>query len=186
MTESFNEKSVLKSVSQGDRNAFRILYTYYLHDIFRYLFLYTKNRETCEEIVQNVFLKIWEHRENVVEIASFRYYLYRCAKNLLTDETRKNERRKVAYMVMSEKSEISSEKSDDKLIVDQYSRIALKAITFLPKKRKEIIKLHTLENCSYDEIAIRLSISKSVVKKQVYAGILFIRNYFKKHAEIEL
>jgi len=54
----------------------------------------------------------------------------------------------------------------------------------LPEKRKEIVKLRTQDDLSLDEIAEKLSISKFVVKKQLYAGLRFIRAYLEKFGEL--
>lgn len=186
MTDLPNEKCLLRQIANSDRNAFSLLYNHYLDDVFRYLYLFTKSKETCEEIIQDVFVKIWERRETLPELNSFRHYLHRCAKNLLIDQLRKNERTRVAYMNLQAATCEVKETCDRLLICNDYVRITQAAINYLPTKRKRIVELHTFGQYSYDEIANQLCISKSVVKKQIYAGMNFVRNYVKKYGELDL
>jgi RNA polymerase sigma-70 factor (ECF subfamily) len=62
--------------------------------------------------------------------------------------------------------------------------MAQHAIDLLPEKRKQIFKLRLNDDLTLDEIALKLHISKSVVKKQLYAGVSFVRKYLYKHGEI--
>jgi len=89
MTDCLHECLLLDRVSKNDREAFKIIYTQYLNDTYRYLFLFTKSREACEEIVQSVFMKIWERRAHLGDITNFKSYIYRSAKNMLIDEIRR-------------------------------------------------------------------------------------------------
>ena len=179
-----DECDLLKRIALGDRKAFTIVYTRYLHDLYRYVYLFTKSKEKSEEIVQAVFVKIWEHRDTLVNVMNFKSYVYRSARNLLLDEVRRTQvKQKVLHALMS-LAEASSENSDSKIIYKEYYQIAQDAINLLPKKRRLIVELRTRDELSLDEIAERLSISKSVVKKQLYAGLSFVRDYFQKNAEL--
>jgi RNA polymerase sigma-70 factor (ECF subfamily) len=181
-----DEKTLLTAIAGGDRAAFKSLYTHYLEDVFRYIYLFTKSKETGEEIVQAVFVKIWEKRQALTEVQSFKSYLFRCAKNHLLDEIRRNNVGAKVMRHLKSDTTVYSHNADEKLVYDQYCQIAQKAIDLLPAKRRQIVILRTRDEFSFDEIAAFLSISKSVVKKQLYAGVMFIRSYMKKHGEFDL
>jgi RNA polymerase sigma-70 factor (ECF subfamily) len=180
-TKTLSESELLKRVAAGDRNAYAILYNQYLSGLYQYTFLFTKSKQASEDIVQNVFVRIWERRTLLVAIDSFKPYLYRSAKNLLLDEIRKNQAKARATEILKPQSEELAESSDDKLVYDQYYKVAEEAISRLSEKRRQIFLLRTREELSLDEIAANLSISKSVVKKQLYAGITFVRHYIQQH-----
>ena len=165
----------------GDRKAFNILYTQYLSQLYRYIYLFTKSKEQSEEIVQDVFVKIWEKRENLTHITSFKSYLYKSAKNLLLDEIRKNAMKAKAHQLLKPATEEGYELADTRIISLQLNQIANEAIALLPEKRRAIFLMRTREELSLDEISSKLSISKSVVKKQLYAGISFVRSYMHKN-----
>lgn len=184
MGEHDDETELINRIANGDRKAFTILYSRHLNSLYRYIYLFTKSKDTSEDIIQNVFIKIWERRETLRSITSFKAYLYRSAKNLLLDEVRKNQVKTKVFFTLKPDSEKSSDESDAKIIYDQYYQIAQDAIKLLPKKRRQIVELRTKEELTLDEIAQKLSISKCVVKKQLYTGMHFIREYLHKHAEL--
>ncbi len=65
MTEHDDERELLKRIADDDRAAFTILYSRYLNNLYRYIYLFTKSKDTSEDIIQNVFIKIWERRETL-------------------------------------------------------------------------------------------------------------------------
>jgi RNA polymerase sigma-70 factor (ECF subfamily) len=79
-----NESELLKRLSEGDRNAFVMLYHRNINNLYRYIYLISKSAELIEEILQCVFIKIGRHRQSLVYIHSFQSYVYRSAKNLLS------------------------------------------------------------------------------------------------------
>ncbi len=180
MCALFDEPYLLNKIAEGDRQAFSTLYMQYLGELHRYIYLFTKSKEQSEEIVQDVFVKIWEKRDQLGHITSFKSYLYRTAKNLLLDEIRKDAVKFKAHQYLKPSSEDSHETADERIISRQYHEIAERAIALLPEKRRAIFLMRTREELSLDEIAAKLSISKSVVKKQLYAAISFVRNYIYK------
>ncbi|MET3114797.1 RNA polymerase sigma-70 factor (family 1) [Pedobacter sp. CG_S7] len=184
MTKHYDEKELITRIINSDRKAFSLLYSHHLNNLYRYIYLFTKSRETSEEIVQNVFIKIWEHRENLKNINSFKAYIYRCAKNQLLDKIRRNQAETKMFFSIKPDTEESEEKSDNNIIYSQYYQIVQDAIKLLPEKRKRIVELRTQEDLTLDEIAEKLSISKFVVKKQLYAGLHFVREYLQKYGEL--
>ncbi|MGV8878671.1 MAG: RNA polymerase sigma factor [Sphingobacteriaceae bacterium] len=183
MNQDVEETELVIRTANGDRKAFTVLYSRHLHQLYRYIYLFTKSKDKTEEIIQSVFVKIWERRENLEHITFFKAYLYRSAKNLLLDEIRRNQLEAKAAILLKPATEESQEYSDQNLIYNQYYQIAQDAINLLPEKRKKIVELRTKDDLTLDEIAAELSISKGVVKKQLYAGKSFIREYLQKHAE---
>ena len=179
-----NEEDLLLAVSQGSYKMYSVLYNLYLDEVYRYIFLFTKSEEKTEDIVQNTFLKIWEKRSVLVNVRSFRSYVYKVSKNLLIDELRRNQTEAKILFLLKPDSEESCERSDSKIIYGQYYQILQEAIELLPEKRKQIVIMRLMDDMSLDEIAEHLSISKSVVKKQFYAGIDLIRKYLKFNGEL--
>lgn len=184
MAEKFDEIELIKRITDSDREAFTILYSRYINGLYRYLYLFTKSKVLSEEILQDVFIKIWTRRETLQNITSFKPYLYKSAKNLVMDEIRRKQVQTNVHLALKPTSEESCEVSDGRIIYNQYYQIAQDAINLLPDKRKRIVQLRTNEELSLDEIARKLSISKNVVKKQLYAGMHFVREYLKKYGEL--
>ena len=74
LAAKYDEKTLLAMVATGNREAFTQLYTTHLNNLYRFIFLYTKSKEESEEILQDLFIKIWETREKLPEVDSFKNY----------------------------------------------------------------------------------------------------------------
>jgi RNA polymerase sigma-70 factor (family 1) len=187
MKPQLNEAELLKLISNGDQDAFAVVYTTYLNNIYRYVYSICYTKETSEEIVQELFIKVWENRGNLVNVTSLKPYLYRSAKNLLLNHINRSKiELKVFDLIELYKREEVNATTDSDLVYNDYYRIAQDAINLLPEKRRQIFRLRLNDDLSLDEIALRLSISKGVVKKQLYNGISFVRRYLNKHEIIML
>lgn len=184
MTGLTDERDLMDRCAGGDREAYASLYTGYLSALMKYVFLFTKSRELSEEIVQDVFVKIWEKKEGLLTVHSFQAYIFKTAKNQLLDHMRKEQSQSRFFTLSGPFEEACEEQADDNLIYGQYYQLAQDAINLLPEKRREVFELKTREELSLDEIAERLAISKSVVKKQLYAATGFVKDYLRKHGEI--
>lgn len=180
----FDEKALIAMVSTGDRQAFTQLYSTHLNNLYRYIYLFTKSKEETEEMLQDIFIKIWENREKLPEVDSLKNYLFRIAKNKLLDKIRHLH---VSQRVLSEikrTKDISETITSDQCAYKEYYKLVQQAIEKLPPRNKLIFRLNVENGLSQDEIAAELNISKSVVKKQVYRASHFVREYLFKHGEI--
>ena len=81
----YNEQELLAKLAEGDENAFEILYLTYSPKIYSKILQLVKQVSIAEEILQDVFLKIWEKRETLDNQKSFRSFFYTIAKNLVVD-----------------------------------------------------------------------------------------------------
>jgi RNA polymerase sigma-70 factor (family 1) len=186
MLIQLDESELLARLSKGDRRAFTVLYNRNINNLYRYIYLICRSSELTEEIVQCVFIKIWERRESLTNVVSFRSYVYRSAKNLLLDQIKKNKTEAQVLVKVQPLSEESSERSDAKINYKDFYLMAQDAINLLPEKRRQIVELRTKDELSLDEIAAKLSISKATVKKQLYCGMDFVRKHMLAHGELTI
>ncbi|MDP4286224.1 MAG: RNA polymerase sigma-70 factor [Bacteroidota bacterium] len=180
----YNEKELLAMVATGNRQAFTQLYTTHLNNLYRYIFLFTKSKEETEEILQEIFIKMWENREKLHDVDSVKNYLFRCAKNKLLDKIRHFQIRQRVLSEIKRTKNISETTTMDQCAYREYYQLVQQAVEKLPPKRKLIFRLNIENGLSQDEIAQKLNISKSVVQKQVYSASHFVREYLFKHGEI--
>jgi RNA polymerase sigma-70 factor (family 1) len=184
MKPLLNETELISLVANGDRGAFTRLYTTYLNNIYKYIFSICYSKEVSEEIVQQLFVKIWENRANLTGVIAIKPYLYRSAKNLLLNHIKKEQVETRVLDVVELNTQHETNNTYNELVYGEYYQLAQNAINLLPEKRRQIFKLRLNDDLSLDEIALKLSISKSVVKKQLYTGMDFVRKYLFKHGEI--
>jgi RNA polymerase sigma-70 factor (family 1) len=180
-----NEKELLKQVSHGDRDAFRLLYTACFPHIQRYISLFESSPEVLDELTQDVFVRIWEKRSRLAEVESFKGYLFLMTRNIVFNFIRALKvRQKVREL--DEASAPGTNELENELLFKQYYAIAVEAMDKLPPGRRKVLKMSIDEGLGLDEIAEQLQISRSGVKKQLYAATAFVRQYLKDHGEISL
>ncbi|NVM67290.1 RNA polymerase sigma-70 factor (ECF subfamily) [Mucilaginibacter sp. SG538B] len=179
------DNRLLALIARGDRHAFAVLYRRYLNNLYRYVYSICYNKEEAEEIVQELFVKLWENRASLEQVISFKAYAFRAAKNLLLNHIRKARTESSAIDQLQQAPTAYTENlAEGKLFYSEHYRMAQHAIELLPDKRKQIFRMRLTDELSLDEIAEKLSISKSVVKKQLYLGIAFVRKYLLDHGQI--
>jgi RNA polymerase sigma-70 factor (family 1) len=180
-----NEKELLLQVSHGDREAFRILYTASYPHVQRYISLFEPSRNVLDELTQDVFVRIWEKRALLAQVESFKGYLFLVARNVVFNFIRALKvRQKVREL--DEASTAGSDELENDLLFKQYYGIALEAMEKLPPGRRKVLIMSIDDGLSLDEIAAQLEISRSGVKKQLYAATAFVRQYLQEHGEISL
>lgn len=174
---SHTEKELLARVAAGDEKAFTQLFYAYHTKLGAYILRLTESFILAEEIVQDIFLKIWLQRENLVSIENFNTYLFvisrnhtfNCLKQVARDEMRKKEWGKDAT------AQLTIEEGEE---VDYRSQLE-KAIAQLPPQQKKIFLLHRQEGLPHLEIANRLGLSLETIKKHMSLALRGIRSFLK-------
>lgn len=180
----YNEKHVLLKLSKGDEKAFEAIYNEYQPKLFLYIFPFTnRSKELTEEIIQNVFVKLWIRRETLIAIENFPKYFFRMARNQFLDMKLKIKKEAIITNEIPEKDHELRSPIIERIALKEYSEVAKWAVNSLSPQRKKIFLLRYEGDFSIDEIADSLKISKNSVKKQLYEGVNFIKGYLKKHSQ---
>lgn len=183
-TELADERKWMQRCVEGDRHAFTVLYGHYAPQLYKVIYLLTnRSKEDTEEIIQELFVGIWEKRGKLLTIQAFRPFIFRMARNRVIDWYRKNETKKDYNTFYSENSQEEAASVTDELLFDEYYSIAMDAMAKLPPRQKQIFELRHDHDLSLDEIAGKLNISIHAVKKQLYEAIHFVKEYLKKHGD---
>ena len=168
-----DDVALVKSLLKGNVLAFNTLFRKYSNRLYHFAFGYLKSEVESEEIVQEVFTKIWEKRSELKKELSFRSYLFTIAFNII----RKHFRTK-AYFSEYLKSGISSDpdmQTSEKITYDSLHKYIAELVNQLPARRKEIFVKSRFEGLSIKEIAEELKISHKTVENQLTDALRFIR-----------
>jgi RNA polymerase sigma-70 factor (family 1) len=176
------ENELLLLIAKGDCQAFATLYTSIIEEVFQYIYMYTRSRSETEEILQDVFIKVWESRSRLNEVHCIRNYLMRAAKNRLLDAVRREQIMYKALLEVKSVQCLDQHETEYTITYRDYLKMAQQAISQLPPRRKLIFRMNTESGLCYDEIADQLSITKSAVKNQLYKAIEYVRSYLEAHA----
>jgi RNA polymerase sigma-70 factor (ECF subfamily) len=181
----YNEKQLLTQVSQGDRHAFQVLYKACYPLVQRYILLFEPSPNILDELTQDVFVRIWEKRDRLGVVESFKGYLFLVTRNVVFNFIRALKvRQKVKELDESSGPPVND--LENELLFKQYYEMALEAMNKLPPGRRKVLKMSIDDGLSLDEIATELKISRSGVKKQLYAATAYVRQYLQEHGEITL
>ena len=188
MTEAkaVNNKLLVNELMEGNEKAFNELFNMFYNDVYAYSLSMLKNEAFAEEIVQDVFLNIWLHRERLNPDLSFKSYVFTITRNLtfnLISKVANNHKLKEAVFYKSQKSYSHVE---DSIAEADYDDIKNKAISLLPPKRRIIFEMSRNKEMSYEEISKELNISVSTVKGQMSKALAEIREYLETHGDVTL
>ena len=178
--QPYNEKELLLQVARGDESAFRQLFLQWNQLLAGYVFRITESRELTEEIVQDVFMKIWMVRETLTGINNFKHFLLVVARNQAFDALKKQlkEQERKRVWEKENKPELYIANSDTDTsgfsLIDQ-------AIDSLPPRRKEVYLLSRHERLTYKEVADRLGISRESVKTHLKLAADSIAGFIRSH-----
>ncbi len=177
-----NEKDLLMRVLEGDRIAFARLFDAYHSHLGSYVFKMTESIEDTEEIVQDVFVKIWLNRSALNNINSFSDYLFIMCRNKTLNHLRKTALQKTRWTILEQELNYATADSDDEVIESMRALIE-EAIDKLPTPQRETLLLSKTHRLKYTEIAERQGITSEAVKKRLSTARQFIKTYVHDHMD---
>ena len=173
------EKEILMRLLQGDELAFEKIYRLYSPRLYGKLLRLLKSVPQTEEILQDVFLKIWEYRASIDPEKSFRAFLFKIAENKVYDFFRKASRDKKLEAELIALSTINYMALEEFVADDEKSVLLENAINMLPPQRQQVFRLCKLEGKSYKEVSELLGISLSTISDHIVKATKSIRTILK-------
>jgi len=172
------EAQLVRSLSKGNILAFNTLFRVYSGRLYRFAYGYLRSEVVSEELVQEVFTRIWENRKSLKSEYSFKSYLFTIAFNII----KKQFRRGACY---SEYLRTRGTKDFDletskKITYDSLFQYVSKLVDQLPGRRREIFIKSRVDGLSITEIAKELNISHKTVENQLTDALKFIRGNLKR------
>lgn len=184
--ELWEDKSLLLKIADGDQQAFRLIFDAYRNRVFTYAVRYLKSKELSEEIVQEVFLKIWVKRESLPEIGNFGGFIRTVATNLTFDALRK---KALDYKTTNDPqhkwSDLDNATEEDILLKDSRAYMAM-AIDQLPKQQKLVYQLCYIDGLKQKDVAKQLNISPLTVKVHLREAIRTLKAHLKNGNSLPL
>jgi RNA polymerase sigma-70 factor (ECF subfamily) len=158
----------LKIAGNNDNHAFGQLYMSYIHNLQQFANSIIKNHELAEEIVSDVFLKIWQNRANLGKIENFKLYLYISTKNTALNYLSRHFRREIVSLdEMSLNIPAVSYNPENLLITSEAVKKIEFAIQNLPLRCRLIFKLAKEDGLKYNDISKLLNISIKTIDNQM-------------------
>jgi RNA polymerase sigma-70 factor (ECF subfamily) len=166
---------LINRVKRDDSEAFDLLFYMYAEKIFKFSLTFFNNEIEAEEIVQEVFLKIWLKRKTITDPITFNAFIYTIAKNLIFNNLKKNVyRKKYEYYIYANR-QIGRNETESHLLQEETKKRIEISLNALPKKRKKVFLLSRQEGLKNKEIAERLNLSIKTVETHISLSLKYLR-----------
>lgn len=179
--KDFNEKDLLALIAEGDELAFARLFEYHRNRIHSIAFKLTHTSSLAEEIVQDVFLKIWLKRADLMEIQNFSAYLFIVTRNNVYSALKQIARNYKTTLLTDEDQALANDDTTDLVMEKEYSLLLKKAIDRLPSQQKQVYQLIKDQGLKREEVAQLLHIQPETVKFHLAQAMKNIRAFCMLH-----
>lgn len=178
----FDENFLFQQITMGDEDAFREVVYFYSPKLIPFLVSITKSVHISEEIMQEVFLRLWQNRENV-EVLNLGGWLYRVASNLSYSYLKREAMNSRLLSSLKKMQPSQFSEIDQQMDYQECRDMIHKALSQLPDQQRKVYQLSLQEGMSRKEVAEFLNISPNTVKNHLARALQFLR-HFLSHANI--
>lgn len=179
-----NESDLLQQVAAGNEHAFRLLVEQYSGLLYKFIYRHTNDSALSEEIVQDIFVKIWQTRETLTGLRSFRAFLLIVSRNHVLNTIKKMMREKKKQWEWQKENTIIQE--EDRQELEEVFGLIDDAVNKLPPQQKKVWILSRREGLKYEQIATEMNISKDAVKKYLQYANGAIKEHVTNNINIPL
>jgi RNA polymerase sigma-70 factor (family 1) len=172
------DKELLDGLKQNNVSAFNTIYLHYSKPLYIYLLHKLKDPELCNDVLQDIFVAVWEKRDELIIAISIKAYLYQAARFKIIDIYRRDVKyqkylAELAGYIILDPSAIT-DRIDNRKKLEEIEN----AVNNLPEKMKEIFILSRFEHQSNRDIASKKNLSQQTVKNQISKALRILRiNY---------
>ncbi|WP_026629169.1 RNA polymerase sigma factor [Dyadobacter alkalitolerans] len=165
-----DQADLLTRVSCGDEIAYKQLYKQYSTAIYRVAYRYLHSADQAEDVVQEIFLALWNKRADFREIRAIESYLFFMTKNLCLKYIKDLARESTAQLAFAE-----SQDTEGVDTTEYYQELLAKALQQLPPQQKRVIELAKIQGLSHEMVAGILNLSASTVNNHITAALKSIK-----------
>lgn len=169
-----DENDLIRLIADGDQRAFSVIFERYYGVLGEFVYKVTGSLEKSQEIVQDVFVKLWQNRTGLTEVRNMKSYIFILCRNHTYNELRKVAVEK-KVLVFMDHQELQGNHVEDKTDnIEVYRQLIDQAVDKLPKQAQKVYLMSRDERLKYEEIAVTLGISSETVKKHLQYAKKFI------------
>jgi RNA polymerase sigma-70 factor (family 1) len=176
--KNMNDAQLTYLVKTGVKEAFQELFERYGPRIYQFSYSYLRDREDSEELVQDVFLKIWEKRESLDRSKNIKAFIFKIAVNSLYDLIRRKNIENAYKDFAAANFVQTTDHTWHKVIFDEMLENLDRLVKQMPPERQRVFKLSREEGLTSDEIARKLNLSKRTVENQLYRAVAFLKKNY--------
>ena len=173
-----NEAHITRGIREGSEYAFELLFTQYYRPLSVFALKYVGDLETSKEIVQNLFVHLYETRHTLLITNSLESYLYQSVRNRCLNQIKQNQTRKVHLQNYSTEQEVS-EDMEARIRETELEHRIFKIVETLPPQGKNVFTLSRAKGLTNNKIAEKLNISRRTVETHISNALKTLRNHLE-------
>lgn len=174
--KDLEDKEILRQICKGDEVALEHAFRQYAKPLHAYGYTLLNNSHVAEEMIQDLFLKIWEQRGRLQIHTSLKAYLYRCMHNDCMNHLRHLKvKRNYETVISKEQDRFKQQQPVNRLEVKEIQQKLRNGLNKLPEACRTVFQLSRFEHLSYKEIASQLGISTKTVENQMGKAFKILR-----------
>lgn len=179
-TEDQKESSYVKKLKEGDSSSFDHLFHQYEAQLYQVCLFLTHSPTDAEEVVQEVFIKVWETRHRLNPDLSFSAYLIQIAKNHIYNKASKRLNQYAFQHYYTQTHQPYDNSTQEEINLWSTEKIITQLIEGLPFMQKKVLTLSRFHGLSNQEIANRLQLSISTVENHIHLALKTIKKHLLK------
>ena len=176
-----NKNEMLTSIGEGDEAAFTEFYLQHRKRIYTVAFKLTHSNSVAEEIVQDVFLKLWLKRADLRDIQYLNSYVYIVTRNEVYRVLNQIARNYKTVLLTEDDQSLATNDSSDPLMEKEYHLLLQKAINQLPSQQQQVYRLMKDQGLKREEVAKLLEVQPGTVKFHLAQAMKNVRNFCILH-----
>lgn len=178
-SENIGDNILAGRIRDGDIGAFKLLYDRYSKKLYYFSLKYLHNTYEAEELVQSIFVSIWEHRKSLDASRSLKNYIYRSAVNYIYNYMKKRAIRERYIETEIQNGELHSNQTYEQIHLHDLEKFISFIVEALPSQQQKIFQLSRFDGLSHKEIAVKLNLSVRTVENSIYRALKLIREMLK-------
>lgn len=180
----YEEDRLLFAIAAGDVQAFSTVYYHYQEDLYRYVLRLVKIPALAEDVLQDIFLKIWEARQQLPGVHHFPGYLFTVARNHTLNVLQSVARSTHALSDLVR--HFREQRFDDEALSNDYRRFIEQALQAIPIRSREIFRKCREQGMTYEEVGREMGISRNAVKKHMMTAIRTLKDAAQQDLGVSL
>lgn len=177
--ENIDDSELVRKINSGEKHAYQELFERYAPRIYQFAKSYLKNKSDAEELVQDVFLKVWEKREFLDYSKNVKAFVYKVAVNSIYDFIRRKNIENAFRDFIALHPPGNENNTWHQVILDDMMSHLDELLLKMPEQQQRIFKLSREEGLTNEEIAVQLNLSKRTVENHLYRAVAYLKDNFK-------
>lgn len=177
------DRELILLIAGGDAHAFREIFDKYHNKIYSIAWKITGVKTVAEDVVQEVFIKLWLHKEKLATVENFNAYINAIVRNHIFNSFRKMANEQTLLQKLSAQKPQNNKEVFDSVCYHELEELVHKAVCQLTPQQKKVYNLSRIDGLKHEEIAEKMGISRSTVKGHLTGALSHIKNFLLSNGD---